>query len=332
MGKTFRSEGVSLWLTKQGLAVQGLTFPNNQTPLGRFLKRALKEQIPLSTWTHHVLFSLHRWEFASWIVDMLSRNCAVVIERYVWSGTAYSWASDPLADPHQYMILDAGLPQPDLVVCIETPFTDVISRGGIAPSLFVDIDFQQQLRTCYADPRIWKGINVIVHETQINRWASRKTLIRRIQGELLLRSQPFLWEQSEICNTCWLEINSRQPVFRCFRCTKLIHYVCLMENSVSQKIPICQACASGSAQRAVEQEPSVLGPQEEGAEVPREASNELLPEDTPVQLRGPYLNPLEEIIMEAGSLPCSIHGYDHLSRDPTCEFCKRALGLLYIVT
>ena len=186
-GKTFHAEGVSLWLSKQGFAIQTLTFPNNLTPLGRFLKRALKEQIPLSTWTHHVLFSLHRWEFASWITNMLSRNYAlVVVERYVWSGTVYSWASDPTADPYQYMILDAGLPQPDLVICMDTPFSDVVSRGGIAPSLFVDVEFQRQLRTCYADPRIWKGINVVMHETQLNRWASRKTLIRRIQGELLI--------------------------------------------------------------------------------------------------------------------------------------------------
>ena len=41
-GKTFHAEGISLWLTRQGFAVQTLTFPNNQTPLGRFLKRALK--------------------------------------------------------------------------------------------------------------------------------------------------------------------------------------------------------------------------------------------------------------------------------------------------
>ena len=154
-------------------------------------------------------------------------------------GTAYSWASDPSADPSHYMILDAGLPQPDLVICVDTPFSEVLTRrGGIAPSLFVDIDFQQKLRTCYADPRIWKGINVVVHETQMNRWASRKALVRRMQGEMLLRSQPKPWRY------CCLEINTQQPVFRCFRCAKLIHYVCLMENSVSQKIPICQACAS----------------------------------------------------------------------------------------
>ena len=132
-GKTFHAvEGVSLWLSKQGFAIQTLTFPNNLAPLGCFLKRALKEQIPLPTWTHHVLFSLHRWEFASWITNMLSRNYALVIERYAWSGTVYSRASDPTADPHRYMILDAGLPQPDLVICMDTPFSDVVSRGGIS--------------------------------------------------------------------------------------------------------------------------------------------------------------------------------------------------------
>ena len=151
-------------------------------------------------WTHHVLFSLHRWEFASWITNMLSRNYAVIVERYAWSGATYSWASDPEADPHKYMLVDAGLPQPDLVICLETPFSDVLSRGGLAPSLFIDTEFQQQLRSCYADPKIWKGINVMVHETQLNRWASRKLLIRRIQGEPLLRPNLkqwfYLWDQT----------------------------------------------------------------------------------------------------------------------------------------
>ena len=52
-------------------------------------------------------------------------------------------------------------------------------------------------------------------------------------------------------------------------------------------------------------------------------------EMVPVELHDPYLNPLEEIVLDTGSLPCSIHGYDHLSRDSTCEFCKKALGPLY---
>ena len=48
--------------------------------------------------------------------------------------------------------------------------------------MFLDVEFQQQLRLCYADPRIWKGINVIMHETQLNRWASRKVFDKTDTG------------------------------------------------------------------------------------------------------------------------------------------------------
>ena len=330
-GKTFHAEGISLWLTKQGFAVQTLTFPNNQTPLGRFLKRALREQIPLSRWTHHVLFSLHRWEFASWITDALNRNYALIVERYVWSGTAYSWASDPGTDPSKYMLLDAGLPQPDLVICMMTSFSDVVERGGVPPSMFLDVEFQQQLRLCYADPRIWRGINVVMHETQLNRWASRKVLIRRIQGEPLLRSNQkswsYLWEQSQVCQTCRFNFHYNQPLFRCYRCNGLVHYGCLMENSTSAKIPICFACASGSGEGMVNEAP---GPQShEDQEVIRHESEQGILEEQAFQLPDPYLNPLEEIVLDTGVIPCSVHGYDHLSRDSTCEFCKKAIGPLY---
>ena len=214
---------------------------------------------------------------------MLSKSYAVIVERYAWSGTAYSWASDPSKDPHSYMVLDAGLPQPDFVICIETSFSEVMQRGGIAPSLFFDIDFQQNLRKCSADPRIWKGVNVLVHETQMNRWASQKSLICRFQGECLLRSQSkpwyYLWENHDICASCSFQVSPQQPVFRCFRCVKLNHYVCLMENPHLRKYP------------------SVSRPEQTG-----------LPAGSPdIELRDPYLNPLEEIVLETGSLPCAFH-------------------------
>ena len=103
-----------------------------------------------------------------------------------------------------------------------------------------------------------------------------------------------------------------------------------MENSFSQKIPICQACASGSNQEPQEEEEQATVPLEEAAPSRAEASDaRIASEEVTVELRDPYLNPLEEIVMDTGSIPCSIHGHDHLSRDPTCEFCKRALGPLY---
>ena len=102
-----------------------------------------------------------------------------------------------------------------------------------------------------------------------------------------------------------------------------------VENSVSQKIPICQACASSSTQEVLEEEPPALVPLEDRVGAQGELVNDPPPDGSQIELRDPYLNPLEEIVLDTGSIPCSIHGYDHLSRDPTCEFCKRALGPLY---
>ena len=36
-----------------------------------------------------------------------------------------------------------------------------------------------------------------------------------------------------------------------------------------------------------------------------------------------------EQLQGTGSTPCELHGMDHLSRDPSCEFCTRALGPMY---
>ena len=118
-------------------------------------------------------------------------------------------------------------------------------------------------------------------------------------------------------------------MFRCFQCARLIHFICLTENAISQKIPICQACASSSTQEIVEGEPPALIPEREMAGAQDEFIDPHVEDSQPIELRDPYLNPLEEIVLDTGSVPCSIHGYDHLSRDSTCEFCKRALGPLY---
>ena len=130
-----------------------------------------------------------------------------------------------------------------------------------------------------------------------------------------------------ICYTCNVDLSLAQPMFRCFGCNNLVHYGCLMENSVSQKIPICQACASGSGEPPAEPE---VDPQVNvDTEVQVEGFEQGPQADLLAELPDPYLNPLEEIVLETGSLPCSVHGYDHLSRDSTCEFCKKALGPLY---
>ena len=62
-----------------------------------------------------------------------------------------------------------------------------------------------------------------------------------------------------------------------------------MENSVSQKIPICQACASGLNQELQEEEAPAAVPLEEAAGPQGEPSDGPPPEELMVELRDPYL-------------------------------------------
>ena len=202
------------------------------------------------------------------------------------------------------------------------------------------------------DPRIWKGIIVVMRETQLNRWASRKTLIRRIQSELLLRSHPkswhYLWEGSDTCSTCCVDLSSRQPMFRCFSMCQFWFILDVLWRIHSHKRYQFVRCVlldltrnhkkkkkkkeeeeeeeeeerreeEEEKKKKEEEEETAVAPLEEVAYPPEEASEGIPLGEVPVELRDPYLNPLEEIVMDTGSIPCSIHEYDHLSRDPTCE-------------
>ena len=100
-----------------------------------------------------------------------------------------------------------------------------------------------------------------------------------------------------------------------------------MENSVYAKIPICYACASGSGEPPAEAASDPHLNEDDPERIPDSERGPI--EEQAVQLPDPYLNPLQEIVLDTGIIPCSVHGYDHLSRDPTCEFCEKAIGPLY---
>ena len=91
-------------------------------------------------------------------------------------------------------------------------------------------------------------------------------------------------------------------------------YVCLHNDEQAVSIPVCRACASGPDPDGRELEPSEAPCPTDGEQRIEER------EDVPTE--GPPLD-------STGVVPCPTHGMDHLTRDPSCEFCKRALGPLY---
>ena len=185
------------FLVKSQYPVHKLVFPNAQTKLRRFLKTCMREARPLDVWTQHVLFSIHRWEFMSWMTDILEKGEAILCERYVWSGLVYSCALAPKLDIRTLMCVDMGLMAPDLVIYVDTPPEAVRTRPQMS-SLFADAEFQDQTYDLHQEASIWDGVRVLRHEASENKWESRQRLLSAVRGDPLWktinRKWYYLWE------------------------------------------------------------------------------------------------------------------------------------------
>ena len=324
-GKTFHLDAVKEALISQSRAVHSVVFPNNRTPLGRFLKDCLNKGRSFTAWTYHVLFAIHRWEFMDWITTTLSQGEVVLCERYTWSGVVYSSILDPTLHFSRFMSIEKGLIAPDLVVYIDTPPSRIVGKHAIS-SLFDDDGFQLQLYELYSRPDLWTGIPVLKHGTHENKWESSMALVQTLALDPRITTTPkvwsYLWEDNGPCGVCSVFYTSQDPVQECYGCFSTVHHHCLMEDWRAERFPLCCACGGEAPEP-----PPPLPPPEHDPPVD-------FPEQE-IQTAGPDVSEPEistefmEQLQGSGSTPCALHGMDHLSHDPTCEYCKRALGPMY---
>ena len=318
-GKTTHVEAVANALAHMHYPVRVITFPNNLTPLGRFLKHILQTGSYMECWTQHILFSLHRWEMVDLIQESLVTGTAVVCERYAWSGVVYSYVSNPRMPLEAYMTCDHGILQPDVVVLLTTTPRESIGRRNAISPQFEDENIQQKLWDTYHCDCLWEGVTKLDFHPLLRPYESRKVLQKKLV-EILgsqRQQQPgkwnYLWETPGICQVCHTETNSDQPIQRCTSCYKQVHHVCFHNDDQANSIPICRACASG--------------PDPDGREMETVAGS--CPPDGEPRVEGRKDVPIADIPLDTtGVVTCPTHGMDHLTWDPSCEFCKKALGPL----
>ena len=113
---------------------------------------------------------------------------------------------------------------------------------------------------------------------------------------------------------CHTITDTRLPIQRCTVCYKQVHHVCLFNDHQAATVPVCRACASAPDPDR-EELVAAEAPCPPDGEPRREEPGEI-PQDT-------------SLLDLSGVVPCPNHGMDHLTRDPSCEFCKKALGPLY---
>ena len=190
-------------------------------------------------------------------------------------------------------------------------------KNAISPQ-FEDEEIQRRLWDTFQQECLWEGVTKLDYLPLLRPHESRRTLQKKlvelVRTQERLNQWKYLWETPGKCQVCHMETDSMQPIQKCTLCYKQVHHVCLANDEQAASTPVCRACASDPDPDRTEMEPlETPVPPDEG---PRQE-----------ELEGP---PLEIPSLDAtGVVPCPTHGMDHLTRDPSCEFCKKALGPLY---
>lgn len=124
-------------------------FPDRATPVGQLIDEFLKTSTKrIDNHVMHLLFSANRWELAKRIRNTINQGITVVVDRYSYSGIAYSSAKQDM-DFKWCREMERGLPRPDLVIYLELPREAQYQRPGFGGERFETMEMQDMARLQY---------------------------------------------------------------------------------------------------------------------------------------------------------------------------------------
>jgi dTMP kinase len=92
----------------------------------------------------HLLFSANRWEAASKMEEILNSGINIVMDRYSYSGVAFS-AAKPDLSLEWCWAPEIGLPKPDSVIFLDIPIEKASKRANFGEERYEKTDFQQKV-------------------------------------------------------------------------------------------------------------------------------------------------------------------------------------------
>eukprot|EP00842_Homolaphlyctis_polyrhiza_P004403 jgi/Hompol1/4964/HPOL_004055-RA len=134
---------------------------------GKLIDQYLKGSKDVDDHAVHLLFSANRWESMKNLKAMLLQGTTLVVDRYAFSGVAYSAAKQSYSLSSQGLDLewckrpDVGLITPDIVLFLDLDPEAASQRGDYGAERYERIDFQTRVRSnfqCFFD-RSWKIID-----------------------------------------------------------------------------------------------------------------------------------------------------------------------------
>lgn len=145
-GKTTQTRRCVNALSSGGITIASgapWRFPDRTTAIGQMINAYLSNAADMDDQALHLLFSANRWEKARLIRDALARGETVVVDRYAYSGVAYSAAKG--LDEGWCRAPDGGLPAPDVVVYLDLSFEAARKRGEFGKERYENEGMQRKV-------------------------------------------------------------------------------------------------------------------------------------------------------------------------------------------
>jgi len=147
-GKTTQVKRLVETLNKTGCTTEMMRFPDRSTGIGSVINSYLTCSEELDDRAIHLLFSANRWETEKQIQRSLAAGTNIIIDRYAYSGVAFS-AAKPGLSLNWCKQPDVGLPRPDLVVFMDVTEEVAKQRGGFGEERYEVAEFQRRVRQNY---------------------------------------------------------------------------------------------------------------------------------------------------------------------------------------
>ncbi|ADM11409.1 thymidylate kinase [Encephalitozoon intestinalis ATCC 50506] len=126
--------------------VRKMRFPNRSGNIGKVIDAYLRKEINLENETIHLLFSGDRYEQKS-TIEELRKSSILLCDRYSLSGASYSVAKG--LDLDWCVMVDSGLPKPDMTIFIDIPLDEISRRKGFGNEVHDHLPFLEKVLSAY---------------------------------------------------------------------------------------------------------------------------------------------------------------------------------------
>lgn len=149
--------------------VKCVRFPDRSTPVGKLIDAYLsKRSFSLPDTSIHLLFSSNRWELFQELCDLLMGGTTVIIDRYVFSGIAYSNAKNTYNMNIEWCLQpDKGLLKPDYVIFMyNSNINELQERDNYGAERYENVEFQRKVYEAFN--RTWEYFGKNINLTKID--------------------------------------------------------------------------------------------------------------------------------------------------------------------